>query len=345
VGHPVAMDSQASASAKRAREDTGRTGVAAYPGDVGSLAHIAAVRLFAGSPGIQLKGVRSFANVFDAVSAGEASYGVVPIENSSSGTLHSTYDLLVKHDVTIRAELGVRERYCLCARPAQSFADIRRVLSHPNILEACSGFVESRLSGEPTLDSVPTRSTTEAARRVAAGESDGVVAAAIATREAATHHGLTIMAEDIGNDAFLETRYVVISKQGVQSCPFPQDAMSPIEKRSACFALTNEPGAIFKLLSCWALRGINILKMETRPVGMGQLPGLPAGLACLWEYLFYVDYTVPAGYSEEASSRLWESLKEFSVWQRDFGTYPSVVTRAAKQTRSWAEMVDLMAKG
>lgn len=345
------MDAQASASAKRARLDPGRAEVVAYPGDVGSLAHIAAVRFFEAYPSAQLKGTRSFAKVFDAVTSGEALFGVVPIENSASGTLHSSYDLLFKHEVVIRAELGVRERYCLCAKPNAGLAAIRRVLSHPGILEACSGFIDSRLSGEPHVDAVPMFSTTEAAGRAAAGESDGVVAAAIATREAAKHHGLTILAEDIGNDTHLETRYIVICKTSstapTQPSPFPRDVIEPLQKRSACFALHHEPGSVFKLLSCWALRGINVLKLETRPLQSGHnVPqGLPPGLGCLWEYLFYVEYTVPAGFTEEASKRLWESLSEFSVWQRDFGTYPSMVTSAARQTRSWSEMVDLMAKG
>mmetsp|Transcript_1353 Transcript_1353/g.2910 ORF Transcript_1353/g.2910 Transcript_1353/m.2910 type:complete len:348 (-) Transcript_1353:137-1180(-) len=347
------MDAQASALTKRARKVPASAETAAYPGDVGSLAHIAAVRFFESCPAVRLKGVRSFSNVFDAVTSEEASYGVVPIENSASGTLHSTYDLLFKHDVTICSELGVRERYCLCARPGGGLADVRRVLSHPGILEACSGFIESRWSRESGVDLVPMFSTTEAACRASTGESDGVFAAAVATREAATHRALTVLAEDIGNDTLLETRYIVICRRSscgsisLRPAPFPQDITEPLQKRSACFALANEPGAIFKLLSCWALRGINILKLETRPLGAGhRVPqGLPAGLGRLWEYLFYVEYAVPAAYTEEANKRLWEALEEFSLWQRDFGTYPSMVTQAARQSRSWPEMVDLMAKG
>jgi len=161
---------------------------------------------------------------------------------------------------------------------------------------------------------------------------------------------LAVVAEDIGNDAFLETRYILIHRQSGPSparpAPFPHDAVSPQRKRSACFALSNEPGSIFRLLSCWALRGLDVLKVETRPLSTGHRapPGLPASTVRLWDYLFYVDYGVPPGQTPEESARLWEALSEFSLWAKDLGTYPSQITRAEKQAQSWADMVDIMAK-
>jgi len=344
------MDGRAPPPAKRLRAEAQEAATVAYPGEEGSLAHIAATRFFKCHPEARLSGVRSFAGVFEAVATGGALYGVVPIENSASGTLRSTYDQLVKHDVVIRGELGVREIYCLCTKTRVELSAIRRVLSHPGILEACSGFLEAQLAREPELDAVPTRSTTEAARAAATAAAGEPLAAAIATREAAVHHGLTVLAEDIGNDSLLETRYIMIgSRRGAaaqQPCPFPHEAVEPIKKHSACFALLNEPGAASNLLSCWALRGLDVLKLETRPLTFGHRapPGLPADMGSLWDYLFYVEWQEPPGSTEEARKRLWEVFAEFSVWQRDFGAYPSFVTRAAKQPRSWEEMVDLMAK-
>mmetsp|Transcript_11365 Transcript_11365/g.28648 ORF Transcript_11365/g.28648 Transcript_11365/m.28648 type:complete len:358 (-) Transcript_11365:76-1149(-) len=351
-----------SPSAKRSRvAEDADSNVAVYTGEEGSLAHIAATQFFKSFPLTKLKGVHSFDCAFRDVASGKALYGIVPIENSASGTLHSTYDLLVEHDVVIGGELGVREVYCLCKKSGEKgLAGVRRVVSHPNIIAACSSFIETRLTPAVRADAdiagplatLATRSTTEAARRVAdrGSDAEGSTDAAIATREAAARFNLKILAEDIGNDAFLETRYILIHRRvgtaATQPTPFPRDAVSPVRKRSACFALRNEPGAIFKLLSCWALRGINVLKVETRPLAGGHRapPGLPAGTARLWDYLFYVDYAVPPGHSTEESTRLWDALSEFSLWQRDFGAYPSQTTRAEKQAQSWEEMVDIMAK-
>jgi len=357
------MADPTSPAAKRARvAEDADSNVAVYTGEEGSLAHIAATQFFKSFPLTRLKGVNSFDCAFREVAGGKALYGIIPIENSASGTLHSTYDLLVEHDVVIGGELGVREVYCLCAKSEdKGLAGVRRLLSHPNILAACSSFIETRLTpavraadAEVTgpLATLATRSTTDAARRVADGSADAAAStdAAIATREAAARFDLKVLAEDIGNDAFLETRYILIHRRvgaaASQPTPFPRDAVSPSRKRSACFALRNEPGAIFKLLSCLALRGIDVLKVETRPLAGGHRapPGLPAGTARLWDYIFYVDYGVPPGHTAEENKRLWDSLTEFSLWQRDFGAYPSQTTRAEKQAQSWEEMVDIMAK-
>lgn len=349
--------------AKRARTASDADGnVAVYTGEEGSLAHIAATQFFGSHPSTCLKGVDSFDCVFKEVASGKALYGIVPIENSSSGTLHSTYDLLLEHDVVIGGELGVREVYCLCTQSGlKGLASVRRLNSHPNILSACSSFVETRLTpavqadakgGEEVTGPIPslaTRSTTDAARRVAEGNCDDGDAA-IATREAATRFNLKVLAEDIGNDQFLETRYILIhSPTGPavkQPIPFPRDIVSPLKKRSACFALRNEPGAVFKLLSCWALRNIDVLKMETRPLAGGHKSpaGLPLGTARLWDYLFYVDYEVPPQQTAQEHDRLWASLSEFSLWQRDLGAYRSQITRAEKQAQTWEDMVDIMCK-
>lgn len=336
--------------AKRARMANSLSDVVVYPGEEGSLAHEAARRLFEGAPDVRLEGVSSFSAAFEEVAGARALHAVVPIENSASGTLHSTYDLLIRHDVVIAGELGVREVYCLCGRAGVALSAVRRVVSHPAIIEACSTFLATKLGDR--VEEVAAWSTTEAARDVASASSSDASAsasasAAIATRQAAEKHGLQVLAEDIGNDAFLETRYIAVRRPAGPAAdrpaPFANVAAGVCKKQSACFAVKNEPGAIFKLLSCWALRNIDVLKVETRPLSALRA-GLPGGRARLWDYLFYVDYAVPVGQTQEANARLWDSLREFSLYQRDFGAYDSKIDRAEKQPRCWAEMVDLMAK-
>eukprot|EP00927_Polykrikos_kofoidii_P056997 TRINITY_DN51099_c0_g1_i1.p1 TRINITY_DN51099_c0_g1~~TRINITY_DN51099_c0_g1_i1.p1 ORF type:complete len:393 (+),score=59.15 TRINITY_DN51099_c0_g1_i1:115-1179(+) len=344
--------------AKRARHEENGFRVV-FPGEECSFAYIAAKRFFQDHPTAILSGMPSHGSCFGAVSSGEADFAVVPIENSASGTLHTTYDFLVKHDVTICGEMGVQEVYSLCAKPGVQLKDVGRVLSHPVILDACSHFIKTRLPREHVdghcggIDFVPTRSTTDAARRLAAETAetgDGVLAAAISTKEAATRNNLQILKQDIGNEGFLEARYVLVRAQEGSVAnvtpPFPLDSTNHTVKRSMCCALKNEPGAIFKLLSCLALRDISVLKVETRPMGARSRapPGIPSSVTNLWEYLFYVDYAVPPGQTEEAAARLFASMGEFTTWQRCLGTYKSQSTQAPKQEPSWEEMVDLMAK-
>jgi len=328
---------------KRARTEE----LVVYPGEEGSLAHIAATRFLSSHQHATLKGVTTFATTIKEVAEGRALYGVVPIENSSSGPISATYDLLIEYDVVVGGELGIREKYCLCAKNGVPMSKIKRVFSHPNIIEACSNFLHNKVSGKQTcgVETNATRSTTEATKRVAE-ESAEEGSAAIATREAAKRFGLEILASDIGNDDHLETRYILIHgrKGPAASCPspFPRDAVSPVRKHFACFVLKHEPASIFKLLSVWALRNIDILKMETRPLHGGHKGprGFPQTVH-LWDWVLFIEYAVPPGQSEEANTRLWEATKEFSLWQRDFGIYPSQVTRVIKQAQSWEELVDV----
>merc|ERR1712060_659348 len=111
----------------------------------------------------------------------------------------------------------------------------------------------------------------------------------------------------IGNDSFIESRYALI-KRGDGSdgrrTPFPYDVLEPIKKRSLCFALRNEKQAAYKLLSCFALRDINVLKVETRPLSGNHAPGFPTETAQLWDYYFYVDYEVPALQTSDDAAKL-----------------------------------------
>ncbi|CAK0806394.1 unnamed protein product, partial [Prorocentrum cordatum] len=146
---------------------------------------------FKNFPQTRLVGTSSFAEAFEAVSSGEAFYAVVPIENSASGTLHKTYDLLVNHDVVIGGELGVRETYCLCAKEGVELGAVRNVFSHPNILEACSVFLEARLAPGFHLASTRTSDGGGPARGALRGGRRRR-----ASREAAARHGLRALAEE-----------------------------------------------------------------------------------------------------------------------------------------------------
>lgn len=203
------------------------------------------------------------------------------------------------------------------------------------------------------MDFISTGTTTEAASLIATenvGQGD-ICAAAICTQEAAEHYGLDVLAEDIGNDKFLQTRYILIhNNQGYAAerpPPMPHDKVLEMQnasrRHSAAFVLPNEPGALFKLLSCWGLRNINVGKIESRPIHAG-MPKVVSQTSFLWEFFVYVEYEVPLTQSPKQQQMLWEALCELSLWQRDFGVYPSHLQRMKKEAQSWEDMVDLMTR-
>lgn len=316
-----------------------------YPGEEGSLPHIAAKRFTSNSPKAELCGTESYAEAFRAVMAGTALYACVPIENSASGSIAQTYDLIAQHDVVIGGELGMQERYCICGKEGTELADIQRVLSHTNLLDACSDFIESKLQG--SVETTATRSSTDAARRVAGGEPASSVA--ICTRESAMRNGLKVLVSNIGNHTYMEARYVLVHRNvgtaAEMPAPFPRDVVGPVQKQIVMCVVSDEPGAFFKLLGQWALRNINVERVETRPLKVGRKapPGLPPGN--LWDLLIFVEVVEPVGQTEEARRKLWSSLAEFSRWQRNVGTFPSRTSRTMhKLPQSWDDRIDIMTK-
>jgi len=329
-------------------ESTKRQIEVVYPGRPGSLSHLGATQFFRGSsaygidafktPGANLKGVGDFPKTFEAVINGDADYGVVPMENSSSGTIVAIYELLMQHDVAVDGDLGVHETYCLCVEPGVELSQIKSVTSHPVILDACSQFISQKLPADQNL--IATKSTCEAA--IATSKDKGTGRAAIATQKAASLNGLTVIASDIGNDVTMETRYILIRKAGSEGpgWSIPQTHnLDAVRKRSACFGIPNDPGAAFKLMSVFALRNVNICKLETRPLSARLPSGCTTKGSKLWDQVFYLDYLEPRGFTEDDREKLWSAACEFSTWQRDFGTYNSFVTRTEKKPQTWDDII------
>lgn len=245
---------------------------ALYHGGPGSLTHLAAKEFFRGKHGVKVSPSDEKRNVFQKVANGDVTYGVIPLENSASGMIQTTMDLLVEFDIKVGAELALFESYCLVGKPGVSIDKIGRVLSHPRVTEACSRFLGAKLpfGQERKVDFISTGTTTEAASLIATenvGQGD-IAAAAICTQEAAEHFGLDLLVEDIGNDKFLQTRYILIHNgkgyAAERPPPMPHDKALELQnssrKHSAAFVLPNEPGSLFKLLACWGLRNINVEK-------------------------------------------------------------------------------------
>ena len=272
----------------------------AYQGEPGAFSEAAAQQIHADA---QLMPCRAFEDVFTAVEDGTAGYGVLPIENSIGGSIHRNFDLLLQHDLPIIAELEQPVVHHLLALPGSTLESIRRVYSHPQALAQCDRFLRT-LTG---VEIMATYDTAGSAKLVADEHLED--AAAIASARAGEVFGLTPLASAIQDFQDNLTRFLVIGRR-----PFND---SVADKTSIVFSLPNEPGALFKALSAFALRGIDLTKLESRPI-----PGRP------WEYLFYVD--MAAARDELACARALAHLAEFAPTLRILGSYASWKTRESR---------------
>src|SRR5438128_7346832 len=233
----------------------------AYQGEPGAFSEAAARRVAQDAP---LVPCRSFEEVFAAVNGSEATHGVLPIENSIGGSIHRNYDLLLEHELPIVGEVELVVVHHLLALPGATLAGLKRVYSHPQGLAQCERFLRT-LRG---VEIVATYDTAGSAKMVAdAGLTD---AAAIASARAGEVFGLVPLASSVQDFDDNITRFLVIGRRPLKN--------AVADKTTIVFTIPNEPGALFKALSVFALRGVDLTKLESRPI-----PGRP------WEYLFYAD--------------------------------------------------------
>ncbi|MCC6190096.1 MAG: prephenate dehydratase [Anaerolineales bacterium] len=237
----------------------------------------------------------TFDAAFAAVEAGEVDAGLVPIENSLAGSIHRCYDLLLQHSLAIIGEHHLRVRHCLIAHPGVALPEIRKVISHPQALAQCERYLRG-LAGVTTEVVYDTAGSVKIVR----DQGDRALAG-IASRRAAEVYAMEVVAEGIEDDPANFTRFLAIAKQ-----PLIPNGDS---KTSIVFAMRNAPGALFKAMSVFALRDIDLTKIESRPL-VGKV----------WEYLFYVDF---AGSTvDPVVTRALQNLGEFTSLLRVLGSYP-----------------------
>ena len=272
----------------------------AYQGEPGAFSEAAARRI---EPEAQLLPSKSFEEVFDRVAADPATWGVLPFENSIGGSIHRNYDLLLSHELPIVGEVELPVVHHLLALPGTTLEGLRRVYSHPQGLAQCERFLRTLTN----VDIIATYDTAGSAKMVAdAGLKD---AGAIASARAGEVFGLTSLAASVQDFDDNVTRLLVIGRKPIRN--------AVPDKTSIVFSLPNEPGSLFKALSVFALRGIDLTKLESRPI-----PGRP------WEYLFYVDLGVAR--DEVTCARALTHLGEFAPMLRTLGTYASWKTQEGR---------------
>ena len=270
----------------------------AYQGEPGAYSEAAALQF--GGADTETLPCKTFDDVFEAVQKKRATHGVVPLENSIGGTIHRNYDLLLDHELAITGEVQLDVVHCLQALPGTAISDVKIVYSHPQALAQCERYLkELRVTVEAVYD------TAGGAKLVAEQKLRG--AAALASRRAAEVFGLEVLQEAVQDYEFNITRFAIIGGAA------PEDG----NKTTIVFALPSTPGALFKALSVFALRDINLTKLESRPIR-----GRP------WEYLFYVE--VDARRDDLACARALTHLAEFARWMRVLGTYKGSEKRVEK---------------
>ena len=227
----------------------------------------------------------TFKDVMETVAGGEAKFGVLPIENTSTGGITDIYDLLLDYDVTIVAEHVVKVEQALMGLPGTSIEDIKMVYSHPQGLMQCAKFLEEH----PGILTKTYSSTSAAAKKVA--EDGNRYQAAIASSRAADIFGLDIIKEKINYESKNYTRFIIISNQKI--------FLSSASKISLSFEIKHQAGALYNMLSNFYYNGLNLTKIESRPIENRN-----------WEYRFFVD--IEGNLNEPEVGNALASISEFA---------------------------------
>jgi len=271
----------------------------AFQGELGAFSQVAAGRLAAGFTPVPLA---AFEQVFAAVANGKCAAAVIPIENTLHGSVHENYDHLLKYDLPIQGETFVRIVHNLIAPPEVKRAAIRRVYSHPVALNQCRHFFEAN----PRLEKVPFYDTAGSVKMLM--ENNLTDSGAIASAAAAEIYGARILQKSIEDDRENYTRFFLLKRPNKSR---PARPISNVRyKTSVVFTMRNIPGALFRALSAFALRDLNLTKIESRP-----LRGKP------WDYLFYIDFIGHT--ADPATKHALGHLAELADMWRVLGCYPA----------------------
>lgn len=277
----------------------------AYQGVEGSYSHLTAQRRYAGLPeGVLLEGFETFREAAEAVRSGAADRALLPIENTTAGSINETYDLLAEGGLTITAEAVSRIEHCLLGLPGARIEDLRTVLSHPQGILQCQDFLRT----VPWIRTQTEFDTAGSARKVR--ERNDPTVAAIAGEAAARVFGLEVLRRGIQSQEGNYTRFVELAREPVRFAP------ETPAKTSLLLALSHQPGALAEVLGVLSRRGVNLLKLESRPI-----PESP------FRYRFYLDLEGNVerdpvrGALAEAAPRVAEL--------RVLGSYPAAATGPA----------------
>lgn len=265
-----------------------------YQGEPGAYSEVAAIRFFGSEVGA--KGLEQFEDVFLALKNGEADYGVLPIENSSTGAIRQIYDLMTQYDCFVVGETTVAIQHCLMALPNASLDTIQSVYSHEQGLFQC----ERYLNQHPEWNQVPQADTAGSANMVA--KSGDISKAAICSKRSAELYGLKILAENINSNTNNTTRFVVVSPK--------MELREGRDKVSTCFCIPHQSGSLHEILTIFAVHGLNMVRLESRPI-QGRS----------WEYMFFLEFT--GDVTAEGMEGVFRELTQSAEQVRVLGNFAS----------------------
>ncbi|XP_059429726.1 arogenate dehydratase 2-like [Corylus avellana] len=279
----------------------------AYQGVRGAYSESAAEKAY---PNCEAVPCEQFDTAFEAVERWLVDRAVLPIENSLGGSIHRNYDLLLRHSLHIVGEVKFAVRHCLMANHGVKLEELKRVLSHPQALAQCEHTLMRLGLVREAVDD-----TAGAAKHVAFHKLKDT--GAVASSTAAMIYGLNILAQDIQDDCDNVTRFLMLARE-----PIIPGIDRPF-KTSIVFSLEEGPGVLCKALAVFALRKINLIKIESRPLRK-QLLGVTDdnnnGFPKYFDYLFYVDFE--ASMADPNAQNALRNLKEFATFLRVLGSYP-----------------------
>jgi prephenate dehydratase len=268
----------------------------AHLGEKGSFSELA-VRGYFGKSATTV-GCADFSQVFDEVSNKRASAAVVPIENSMAGSIYENYDHLLNYNLQIIGEIYLNISHFLMALPATNITSLTHIYSHPQVLSQCKKFLKKH----DTWECIPTKSTIDAITHIKKEKLHS--AAAIASLPSSKYYNLAVLKSHVEDNSYNTTRFLILSHRARKK----EDSLAPV-KTSIAFSTPNEPGFLYKALSVFALRDINLLKIESRPMMSGK-----------FEYIFYLD--ISGHYTEKAQQNALTHLQEITTMYRLLGSYP-----------------------
>jgi len=275
---------------------------AAFQGSRGAFSEIASWEMLGRSS--SLLPCPRMEEVFSAVHSGVARYGVVPVENTLAGSVMLHIDLLIQHELFVIGETVCRIEHAVIGAPGVQLKDVRKVMSHPVALEQCEGFFRQH----PEIHAVPEFDTAGAVEKVI--KENRRDCAAIAGRRTAELFGGVILADNIQDHSENFTRFLLVS-------PEMREADDSVRnKTTIVLKLANTPGSLFHSLRPFAERGIDLTKIESRPI-----KGSP------FEYLFYIDLVSEPGKVSVVLEAVTE-LRNISASLRVLGTYPKSDARS-----------------
>lgn len=280
----------------------------AYQGCPGAYSEAAARKAY---PNCETVPCEHFDTAFQAVQNWVADRAVLPLENSLGGSIHRNYDLLLRHSLHIVGEVRLAVRHCLLANPGVEIENLKSAMSHPQALAQC----EHTLTGLGIEHREAVDDTAGAAKFVA--EQMLQDTGAIASSLAAKLYGLDVLAENIQDDKDNVTRFMMLARE-----PIIPRTDKPF-KTSIVFSLEEGPGQLFKALAVFALREINLTKIESRPHKERPLRVSDDCLIKNFDYLFYVD--LEASMADPKTQNALGNLKEFATFLRVLGSYPTDV--------------------